>query len=237
MCRHWFARMKAWLGKRILGMSKALSRQGLYEFVAAECQAIAPGSVVLNVGAGGEIGRILEEAARAVGFKVVGFDLDPERGPDLVGDICSFDFGTKRFDVVVCCEVLEHLPEPHCGISTIHAILKPQGHLILTTPFMLPMHDRPHDFYRFTRHGLEFLLRDFSTVNIRERNSYFEAIDVLWVRLLQAGLGAKGRVFCALVVPLVYFLKRPLSVLLGAMLPTDAMTTGYVVSARKSPAD
>jgi hypothetical protein len=106
------------------------------------------------------------------------------------------------------------------------------GTLILTTPFILPMHDRPHDYFRFTVHGLELLLRDFEHVQIRARDSYFEAIDVLWMRLLQVNQRS-ATIVSVLMIPLIFFLKRPLTLLLSRLVRTDAMTTGYVATARK----
>ncbi len=63
---------------------------------------------------------------------------------------------------------------------------------------MFPIHERPYDYYRFTRYGLVFLLREFAEVRILERNSYFEAIDVLYVRLLQGKVrGTRWMVTCS----------------------------------------
>jgi SAM-dependent methyltransferase len=220
------------LEKRLLTMSKSLSRKGLYEFLSAEFSKIQAGADVLNVGAGGEVNELLQAASRRIGFKVISLYIDKERYPDLIGDICNYDFGAMQFDVVVISEVLEHLHSPHSGLKNIHANLKADGLLILSTPFILPMHDRPHDYFRFTRHGLELLLKDFRDVQIKERNSYFETIDVLWVRLLQTNLPTARRA-CWLIIPIIYFLKTPISCLLGKLIQTDAMTTGYVVTANK----
>jgi SAM-dependent methyltransferase len=218
--------------ERLFKMSKALSRKGLYEFLSREYAAISPGSAVLSVGAGGEVNRLLKDFSQKNGFSVVSFDIDDARGPDLIGDICDYDFHGKQFDVVVISEVLEHLHSPHLGVGNIYAALKSNGRLILTTPFILPLHDRPHDYFRFTRYGLEFLLKEFRGVKIQERNSYFEAIDVLWVRLLQTNL-RRSLFVCYVIIPLIFYFKRPLTAFLGKVVRTDAMTTGYVVTATK----
>jgi SAM-dependent methyltransferase len=224
--------MRKKLDERLIEMSKVLSRKGLYEFLAREYAAIPTGADVLSIGAGGEIDELLQKFAKQTGFRVVSFDIDESRGPDIIGDICTYNFNTRQFDVVVMSEVLEHVHSPHLGLTNIHAILKQGGTLILSTPFILPLHDRPHDYFRFTRYGLEFLLKDFRTVQIEERNSYFEAIDVLWVRLVQTKL-RPARLVSYVIIPLVFYLKRPLTAFLGKLVRTDAMTTGYVVTAVK----
>lgn len=46
-----------------------------------------------------------------------------------------FPYPDAHFDTVLCCELLEHLTaDPMHMMSEIHRILKPGGHLVLTTP-------------------------------------------------------------------------------------------------------
>ncbi|MBK7931065.1 MAG: methyltransferase domain-containing protein [Bryobacterales bacterium] len=46
-----------------------------------------------------------------------------------------FPYGDAHFDTVLCCELLEHLTaDPMHMMAEIHRILKPGGHLVLTTP-------------------------------------------------------------------------------------------------------
>jgi hypothetical protein len=79
---------------------------------------------------------------------------------------------------------------------------------------------------------LEYLLKNFNRVEIRERNSYFEAIDVLWVRLIQAK-SDNALILCRLLFPVIFYLKSPLSNLLSKIVKIDDMTTGYVATAVK----
>lgn len=61
----------------------------------------------LEVGLGNGTVRDL---IRARGVEVVTVDLDPALGPDLVGDARALPCADREFDVVLCAEVLEHLP-------------------------------------------------------------------------------------------------------------------------------
>jgi len=223
--------MMGCIDRAIVRMTKRLSRKGLYEFLANEYSKIPQGAHVLTVGAGGDVNDLLRKHANRQDFHVLSLDVDPSRKPDTVGDICDPDFGDRKFDVIVMSEVLEHVHSPHLALRNVHEVLKEGGVLVLTVPFMLPAHDRPHDYYRFTIHGLELLLQDFRDVTIRERNSYFEAIDVMWARLWQTKVKA-ARLLCYVVVPFL-ILKSPLTRLLSSLIKTDAMTTGYVATARK----
>ncbi|MAF96601.1 MAG: hypothetical protein CMM60_12715 [Rhodospirillaceae bacterium] len=212
-------------------LSKILSRQGLYPFLEGEFSQIPEGARVLNVGAGGVIGEKLDAHVRARSLEVVSIDIDSARGPDIVGDISDHDFGGQRFGAVVMAEVLEHIRTPEKAIQAAHAVLGPGGVLILSTPFIFPIHDRPHDYYRFTRYGLEWLLRDFSGVTVSERNSWAEAINVLGVRLIK-----EKNPLCRLAAPLIVLLAlamAPVAMILGAVVRTDFITSGYVARAVK----
>ncbi|MEP6961681.1 MAG: methyltransferase domain-containing protein, partial [Acidobacteriota bacterium] len=47
----------------------------------------------------------------------------------------AFPYPGESFNTVLCCELVEHLPtDPMHMMSEIHRILKPGGHLIITTP-------------------------------------------------------------------------------------------------------
>jgi len=217
--------------RSVVRLSKLISRKGLYEFLGREFARVGAGSEVLTVGAGGEVGALLAEHARRNGFAVTSLDIDERYAPDITGDICTHDFGGRTFDVIVLSEVLEHVRAPHLAVENIRAALRDGGRLILTVPFLFPIHERPHDYYRYTRYGLEYLLRDFSDVRIGERNSWAEAINALAPRMVvDKNRGAR------LVAPLFVlaaFVKLPLALLLGRLVRTDLMTTGYVVTASK----
>jgi 2-polyprenyl-3-methyl-5-hydroxy-6-metoxy-1,4-benzoquinol methylase len=217
--------------RSVVRLSKFISRKGLYEFLAREFSSIRADETVLTIGAGGEVGELLEEYARQQNFTVTSFDIDQAQQPDILGDICTFDFGQQSFDVIVFSEVLEHVHSPHLAISNVHRLLKDGGRLVLSVPFIFPIHERPHDYFRYTRYGLEFLLREFKEVRIRERNSWAEAINVLGVRLV-VDKNRTARLIAPLFV-IAAFVKLPFILLLGKLVRTDLMTTGYVVTASK----
>lgn len=212
-------------------LSKILSRKGLYPFLNHEYEQIPSGAKVLNIGAGGDFSKKLMQHAARQQFQVVSFDIDQQRRPDIVGDICTHDFGEQRFDVVVMAEILEHIHSPHVALENVYRILKDGGRLILTTPFIFPIHDEPYDYYRYTRYGLAHLLQRFRDVSIMERNSWTEAIDVLSARLIMDKQPLSRAL--APVFVLWAIIKWPISALLSRLIRTNFITSGYMVTARK----
>jgi SAM-dependent methyltransferase len=216
---------------KFVKLSKLLSRKGLYPFLEREFGNIPAGAKVLNIGAGGDIGKTLMRHSARQQFQVVALDIDSQRHPDIVGDICAYDFKEQLFDTIVMAEILEHIHSPHLALENVHRILKNGGRLILTTPFIFPIHDAPHDYYRYTRHGLAYLLRHFRDVSIKERNSWTEAIDVLSARLIM-DKNWPARLLAPFLV-LLAFIKWPISFLLSRLVRTDFITSGYVATALK----
>jgi SAM-dependent methyltransferase len=97
---------------------------------------------------------------------------------DIVYDGKVIPFGDNTFDTIFCTEVMEHVPEPINFLSEIFRVLKPGGKLIMTTPFLVPLHEEPFDFYRYTRYGIQHLLGSagFQNIRITPFGDYFGVI-------------------------------------------------------------
>ena len=65
---------------------------------------------------------------------------------DIVSDIVAIPAPDASFDVVLCTEVLEHIPEPTHALDEFARLLKPGGLLILTAPFASFVHMAPYHF-------------------------------------------------------------------------------------------
>jgi len=95
----------------------------------------------------------------------------------------------KSYDFVLCSEVLEHLPRPEAAIAEMARILKPSGQLLLSVPFLSRLHEEPHDYFRYTEHGLRALLErhEFEVREIVPIGSVFSFLGHQISTLLIAG--------------------------------------------------
>jgi SAM-dependent methyltransferase len=167
-------------------------------------------------------------------------DLDPKRMPDTVGDIHSLPFHDNEYGTIVCTEVLEHCHTPQKAISELHRVLKPNGKLLLTTRFVYPLHDVPHDYFRFTKYGLSHLFKDWSSVEIVPETKTFSALGALVQRVgfqteLKGGKATKGLLylFAGLLDRMNWLLKAEYGDIGRTSKDSNIMTTGYYVVARK----
>jgi len=78
---------------------------------------------------------------------------------DVFADAYNTTLDSGIADVVLSTAVLEHLERPQDAMNEIARILAPGGHAILTAPFFWHLHEAPRDFYRYTKFGLEHLIR------------------------------------------------------------------------------
>lgn len=95
----------------------------------------------LDVGCGN--GRFLHKLAQQGHVEVFGTELpgnSAERAkqyPEIalfVGSFAEATFPPAYFDIITLFHVFEHLPEPAAALSKMHALLKPEGILVLSFP-------------------------------------------------------------------------------------------------------
>lgn len=97
---------------------------------------------------------------QARGVQVVSIDVEDRAGEiDHVTDIQDMPpIADSSMDVVLCTQVLEHVPRPWDAVREIERVLKPGGTLILSVPHLSLIHEAPHDYYRYTRYGLTSMI-------------------------------------------------------------------------------
>lgn len=66
---------------------------------------------------------------------------------DIIGDICDIPVDSASFDIVMCTEVLEHVPDPINALRELNRVLKVGGRLIVTAPFNSLTHFAPYHFF------------------------------------------------------------------------------------------
>jgi SAM-dependent methyltransferase len=91
-------------------------------------------------------------------------DIDPSFGHEIL-DITTMDYQDK-FDVILCLNVLEHVYETELALRNLYRAVKKNGVVYIAVPVHFPLHDEPHDYWRFTEHALRCLLHQFENVKI-----------------------------------------------------------------------
>ncbi len=74
-------------------------------------------------------------------------------------DVCSQTLD-ETFDLVIAEQVFEHLLWPYRAGKNVYAMLRPGGWFMISTPFLLRVHNFPTDCSRWTEVGLKHFLAE-----------------------------------------------------------------------------
>jgi SAM-dependent methyltransferase len=156
-----------------------------------------PKSININIGSGGDIASRISK----LGIKSVSVDIDPSRKPDVISDAHNLSFlADHSVDTIFFFEVLEHCHSPFVVTGEFQRVLRPGGMVVGSTPFLFPLHDLPHDYFRFTKKGLESVFKGFEKVRVTPKDNYADAVALLFLRGLMAD-SIKQRLFAVVLFP------------------------------------
>lgn len=179
--------MKEYL-KKILGLTKNEKRR--IEWVKSELSKIESGKKILDAGCGKQIYR---KYCSRLDYKAQDFGQYDGKGSgeglqtkvweygklDYVGDIWDINEKEQTFDVVLCTEVLEHVPYPNETLKEFARLLKPGGLMILTAPFCSLPHMQPFYFFNgFSKDYYKYFLEKYNCeiLTIEENGNAYEFI-------------------------------------------------------------
>ncbi|MBA7506941.1 hypothetical protein ES706_05656 [subsurface metagenome] len=78
-------------------------------------------------------------------------DINVEYNPDIVLDITNMtQISSNSIDVINAMELFEHVEDISSGLKECYRVLKKNGVLLISTPFLYHIHTDPHDFQRWT---------------------------------------------------------------------------------------
>jgi SAM-dependent methyltransferase len=126
--------------------------------------AVVPGNQLRVLDAGGRIqpyrplleGRLIEYVA---------VDIADSPLVNVKADICHMPFSTGSFDLAICTQVLDLLPDPSVAVAEIHRVLKPGGVALFSLP-ACALRFNDAERWRFLPAGIRQLLAPFRQAEI-----------------------------------------------------------------------
>ena len=162
-----------------------LWRKSNYHFFSEQLRQIKSSSkALLDLGSGrGQFMELYKD------FEVyVGVDFSPYDSVSVILDLSeNLPFHSNSFDFVVASNVLEHLTDSAKIIGESFRLIKPGGKFLGTIPFLMPVHQAPYDFVRYTPFALTMLLEaaGFTHVKVYALNSVGETFKYLFQKFWQ----------------------------------------------------
>ena len=197
--------------------------------VTAFAGSVPNGARVLDAGAGEGQYAACFAAHRYTGVDLGVGDVRWNYGQlSAVADLERLPFADAIFDAALNVVTLEHVQKPALVIEEMARTLRPGGRLLLIVPHEWEEHQQPHDYFRYTRYGIRYLLESagFRDVQIEPVGGFFRLLSRRLFNAVQFFPGP------ALVIGLLLF--APAALLVPLFEPLDRkrnFTLGFVCTA------
>ena len=107
---------------------------------------------------------------------------------DVICEATAIPLPDATFDTVLCTQVIEHVADHRLLLREAFRLLKDDGILILSGPMCWPLHEEPYDFFRFTEHGLRYLLENvgFEVIQIQRNGGKWATCGQVLINTIHA---------------------------------------------------
>jgi ubiquinone/menaquinone biosynthesis C-methylase UbiE len=182
-------KLKAWVSSPTnqIGTKNMQTR---HEWMVKTLASLPPGSRILDAGAGEQqykkfcnhLTYVSQDFAQyqptelKCGMQMPNWDYGKL---DIISDITSIPEADGSFDVVMCIEVLEHVPDPVKAINELSRLVRKGGTLIISAPFCSLTHFAPYHYSTgFSRFFYDKHLHNngFTIVELSNNGNYFEYV-------------------------------------------------------------
>jgi len=146
---------------------------------------------VLDVGGNkkNKRGSFVPPIKRVSSWRYLNIDINTD--PDIIASAEKIPLNDNSINTVLFTEVIEYIKSPDDALKEIRRILRKDGCLILTSPFLHPFHaDFEHDRFRITESALRELLieNQFKIIKFNKMGGPGSVIyDILRISLGYAG--------------------------------------------------
>lgn len=211
-------------------------KKGIYEGIRRNAHYMR--GTLLDFGCGNKPYESLFKVDQYIGIdmKEVGHDHTNE-SVDVYYDGKHIPFDDSHFDCVFSSEVFEHVFNLEEMLREISRVLKNDGVLLITLPFVWYEHEIPHDFARYSSYGIQDLMKrhGFEIVVIEKTSNWPVTIIQLCNSFLYHLVFPKNTILKMLLSVLIIFPLNLLGLLLsGSFKGHDELYLNNVVLAKKA---
>jgi SAM-dependent methyltransferase len=134
------------------------SNYHLEAFARRAAKTLSAGQRMLDAGAGDSPYRPLFSHAHYEAADICKRAAHAYSHVQYVCDLTAIPVEDERYDLVLCTQVLEHVPDPRSVLAELRRVVKPGAQLWISAPLSFHEHEVPHDYFRYTRFGWAELL-------------------------------------------------------------------------------
>lgn len=164
-------------------------------------------------------------------------DINENQNPDIVLDAANMNqIESETIDVINAIELFEHVEEIEKALNECQRVLKKEGILIISAPFLWQIHADPFDFQRWTsiKWRAELKKNNFKIENFLIMGRYYTHLaEIVKVKLNN---GSKiERLFLKIIMPFLNLMIRfDIKPKVKQNLVLNSFHNGYFIIARKN---
>jgi SAM-dependent methyltransferase len=171
----------------------------------------------------------------------VGVDIEQHGHPhqneqvDVYYDGETIPVQDNYFDSILSSEVFEHTFNLEHILTELYRVLKVNGYMLVTIPFVFEEHEVPYDFARYTSYGIIDLLKkaNFIVLNNEQTGSYIETIFQM-MAVYVYGILPKNKYLNAILRPFIISPIIIIGLLLSKVMPQNGkLYNNNIVVAQK----
>jgi len=193
--------------------------------------------VLLDVGCGAMPFAPLfrERVTRYLGLDLAGSPDVGDARLDVVARAEALPVRSGAIDTVLAISMINRLPEPLRMLEEARRVLRPGGILIAEFEQMAPVYRPPHDYWRFTRHGAEWLLdrAGFDVVERTALGGLMARVGLSWIAVLNRINRGPTRVITEIPVRIAYIVIQVAFELLDRVWIDPGEVIAHLVVARR----
>ncbi len=145
--------------------------------------------IVVDIGSGdSDHTELLGKEAELIKIDYPDTNCRYTKRPSVFGNAACLPLSDDSVDVVLLLEVIEHISDFNQVLCEVRRVLKNNGQLYLSAPFIYPAHDVPYDYHRFSIYGLRQDLLEAGLNTVREvqhGNSIVVSLQMINLALLE----------------------------------------------------
>lgn len=212
-----------------------INRYSLYKSIKKFSKKTNGNSSILDVGCGIKPYRKLFLTEKYTGIDIEGGGHSDEaktvdkfyNGKDIPSEDNNFDF-------IICTQVLEHASNPYSLIREISRVLKKDGKVFISMPFMYPEHETPYDFRRFTQYQhIKNLENDFIDIKIQKTTGFWGTFGQIFVVYFFESLKFRASILKILLSIFILAPIQIISIVFDFIFRKSGPTMDYVITATK----
>ena len=162
-------------------------------------------------------------------------NIDESTNPDFCCSADNIPVEDEEYDYVILCEVIEHLENPENVLVECSRVLAPGGKIIISAPFIFPIHAHPDDFQRWLPSKYLKVLESikFENIKVQAMGGLIPAIWDIFRFQFMNGVGGTYPILGRILVKLMKF-TIPLVFLSEKIFHSSRFISGgYFVTAEK----